>query len=249
MAKTFTTRKHSSRMPTAGLPTVHVVVATTRCQYWGSGYTWPPPSDIPVPSLWCTHPCLLVYPPQPLVYSPLPSGIPTPHFGIPTPLSGIPIPHSGIPTPHSGIPTPTLRYTHFYTLVYPPSLLYTHPCLLVYPPLWYTCPLPSGVPTLPYGMYTYHLPLTYPPPEGTWDPGCPPIPRRDLGPGIPTYPPLPSGQADTCENITRPHLLLRVVTIEFFMISPQHKNGKIVNFVLAMPFKIKKTNKVCNLKR
>ena len=36
-------------------------------------------------------------------------------------------------------------------------------------------------------------------------------------------------------------------SIEFFTISPQHKNDNITNFVLALPFKIKKTNKVCNL--
>ena len=33
------------------------------------------------------------------------------------------------------------------------------------------------------------------------------------------------------------------------MISPQPKNGNIANFILAMPVKIRKTNKVCNLKR
>ena len=37
--------------------------------------------------------------------------------------------------------------------------------------------------------------------------------------------------------------------IEFFMISSQHKNGNIANFVLAMPFKIKRTKKDCNLER
>ena len=37
--------------------------------------------------------------------------------------------------------------------------------------------------------------------------------------------------------------------LEFFTISKQQKNGNIANFVLAMPYKIKKTNKVCNLKR
>ena len=37
--------------------------------------------------------------------------------------------------------------------------------------------------------------------------------------------------------------------IEFFTISPQHKNDNIANFVLAMSFNIKKTNKVCNVER
>ena len=38
------TRKHSSRMHTARLPTVRVLVATTRCQYqWKGGYQPPPP--------------------------------------------------------------------------------------------------------------------------------------------------------------------------------------------------------------
>ena len=35
------TRKHSSRMHTASLPTIHVVVATTRCQYQGVGILGP----------------------------------------------------------------------------------------------------------------------------------------------------------------------------------------------------------------
>ena len=57
---TSVTRKHSSRMLTARLPTVRVVVATTRCQYWGryarshvggGRYTHPPlPLHIPTPS-------------------------------------------------------------------------------------------------------------------------------------------------------------------------------------------------------
>ena len=38
-------------------------------------------------------------------------------------------------------------------------------------------------------------------------------------------------------------------TIEFFTSSPQHKNGNIAYFVLVMRFKLKKTNKVCNLER
>ena len=33
------------------------------------------------------------------------------------------------------------------------------------------------------------------------------------------------------------------------MISQQHKNGNIANFVLAMTFKNKNTNKICNLER
>ena len=40
--------------------------------------------------------------------------------------------------------------------------------------------------------------------------------------------------------------------IEFFTISPRYKSGNIANFVLAMPFKIKETNKVneaCPLER
>ena len=36
------------------------------------------------------------------------------------------------------------------------------------------------------------------------------------------------------------------ITNEFFTISPQHKNGNITNFVLAVSFKIKKTSKVYN---
>ena len=35
----------------------------------------------------------------------------------------------------------------------------------------------------------------------------------------------------------------------FCTISPQYKNPNIANFVVAMPFKIKKTNKVYNLER
>ena len=34
--------------------------------------------------------------------------------------------------------------------------------------------------------------------------------------------------------------------LEFFKIFPEHKNGNIINFVLAMLFKIKKTNEVSN---
>ena len=37
------------------------------------------------------------------------------------------------------------------------------------------------------------------------------------------------------------------MTKEFFRISPQYKNGNIADFILVMPFKIKKTNKVCSL--
>ena len=37
--------------------------------------------------------------------------------------------------------------------------------------------------------------------------------------------------------------------IEFFTISPQRKNRNTTNFLLAMPFKIKKTNKVYRLER
>ena len=51
------TRKHSSRMRTTSLRIVRVVVATTRCQYWG-GYTYLPPR-IPTPSAippWYTCP-------------------------------------------------------------------------------------------------------------------------------------------------------------------------------------------------
>ena len=36
--------------------------------------------------------------------------------------------------------------------------------------------------------------------------------------------------------------------IEFFTISPQHKNGKTANFILAVPFNIKKTKKSLILK-
>ena len=35
----------------------------------------------------------------------------------------------------------------------------------------------------------------------------------------------------------------------FFTISVQHKNGNIANFVLTKSFKIKKTNKICNIER
>ena len=35
-------------------------------------------------------------------------------------------------------------------------------------------------------------------------------------------------------------------TVEFFKISLHHKNGNVVNFILAVPFKIEKTNKFCN---
>ena len=36
-------------------------------------------------------------------------------------------------------------------------------------------------------------------------------------------------------------------SVEFFMFSQQYKNANIVNFVLAVPFIIKKTYKVSNL--
>ena len=39
------------------------------------------------------------------------------------------------------------------------------------------------------------------------------------------------------------------ISLEVFTIFPQHKNGNIANLVLAMPFKITKTNEVCDLKR
>ena len=35
----------------------------------------------------------------------------------------------------------------------------------------------------------------------------------------------------------------------FFTIFPQYKNANISNFVWAVPFKIKKTNQVCNFER
>ena len=45
-------------------------------------------------------------------------------------------------------------------------------------------------------------------------------------------------------------ILTRCKSIEFFSIPPNiYKNANIANFVLVMPFKIKKTNKVCNLER
>ena len=37
--------------------------------------------------------------------------------------------------------------------------------------------------------------------------------------------------------------------LEFSMISPQYMNANIANFVLPVPFKIKKTNKVWSLER
>ena len=47
-------RKHSSRMHTACLPTVHVLVAATRCQYQLGEY--PPPSPLGYPTTsWCTQ--------------------------------------------------------------------------------------------------------------------------------------------------------------------------------------------------
>ena len=49
--------------------------------------------------------------------------------------------------------------------------------------------------------------------------------------------------------ITPRDLTRRRWQIEFFTISPQHKNGNIANFVLAMPFKISKTSEVYNLDR
>ena len=67
---TYRTRKHSSRMRTILLPTVHVLVAATRCQYqWGgwllSGILASTPTGIPAappygiltpPPLWDTRP-------------------------------------------------------------------------------------------------------------------------------------------------------------------------------------------------
>ena len=64
LATKFLTKKHSSRMRTVRLPTLRVLVVTTRCQYqWGkvvthphpTGHTHPPriyplPLDIPTPS-------------------------------------------------------------------------------------------------------------------------------------------------------------------------------------------------------
>ena len=40
-----------------------------------------------------------------------------------------------------------------------------------------------------------------------------------------------------------------MVSIEFFTISSLYKNANVVKFVLALPFKTKKTDKVCNLER
>ena len=58
------TRKHSSRMHTAHLPTVCVVLTTTRYQHQGVGIPGPmsAPSDIPVPLL---YPPPVVYPSPP----------------------------------------------------------------------------------------------------------------------------------------------------------------------------------------
>ena len=41
----------------------------------------------------------------------------------------------------------------------------------------------------------------------------------------------------------------KLLSTSTFMISSQYKNAKIANFVSANPFKLKKTNKVCNLDR
>ena len=67
LEKLFQTRKHSSMMGTARLPTIHIVIAVTRCQYW-RGVSCP--GWMGVYPLWYT--CPPVYPHS------IPSGIPTP---------------------------------------------------------------------------------------------------------------------------------------------------------------------------
>ena len=51
------------------------------------------------------------------------------------------------------------------------------------------------VPCLEEDRYPRHI---HSPPEGTWYERYPPIPRKDMGPEIPT--PNPRGQPDTCEK-------------------------------------------------
>ena len=41
--------------------------------------------------------------------------------------------------------------------------------------------------------------------------------------------------------------LWEILAIEYFTISPHYKNGNIANFILAVPLKINKNNKVYNL--
>ena len=58
----------------------------------------------------------------------------------------------------------------------------------------------------------------------------------------------------TCKNITLATTSLRPVNMitlpmKFFTISPQYKNANIAKFVLAVPLKVKKTNKVWSLER
>ena len=65
LATKFLTRKHSSRMRTVRLPTLRVLVVTTRCQYqWGKVVTHPTP--------WTYSPTTLDIPTTPNI--PTPSG-------------------------------------------------------------------------------------------------------------------------------------------------------------------------------
>ena len=119
-AKTHLTRKHSSRMYTNRLPTVRVVVATARCQYWGyprsnvRGYP-PSPGHNPVPGhIYQPSPLDMCTPsqtyPPPDIPTPLRHTNPNP-FGHTHPLgiSGSRHAHPkrdlepGMPTPHKGL--------------------------------------------------------------------------------------------------------------------------------------------------
>ena len=107
------TRKHSSRMHTSCLPTVQVLVSTTRCQYWWAmgipGPLWTYPHSTP----WTYQPPLDISP------SHVPGHTPTPPPGHTNPSGHIPIPlpwtypspghtphTSGHTIPPQDIPTP-----------------------------------------------------------------------------------------------------------------------------------------------
>ena len=71
-------------------------------------------------------------------------------------------------------------------------------CCIPFPGVWGGYASPRTYPprgAMPRGT----VPKTYPfPLEGTWYERYPPIPRKDMGPEIPT--PNPCGQPDTCEK-------------------------------------------------
>ena len=154
--------KHSSRMRTTHLPTVRVVVATTRRQYEG----WV--SQVPSPGI------LTVLLPQP-------SGIPTLSPLVYLTSSVIPTPtlwYANCPLvyPPATIPASRTYPTPTHPPIHPSALWCIHP-------LWYTHH--PGTPTPQKGPGTRHIP-----PEGTWDQAYP-IPPQKGHNARHIHPPIP----------------------------------------------------------